>query len=39
MVDLDTIMTLAFMKHIVDLHAYDLHLGDEEVNNNFIKEY
>ena len=27
MVDLETIIALAFMTTIVDLHAYELHLG------------
>jgi hypothetical protein len=29
MIDLETIMALASMKYIVDLDAYELHLGDE----------
>ena len=39
MVDLETIMTLASMKYVVDLESYKLHVGDEKVVNNFIKEY
>ena len=30
------IAMLAFMTYIVDLNAYELHLGDVEVFNNFM---
>ena len=29
-------IALAFMTYIIDLNAYELHLGDEKVFNNFI---
>ena len=32
---LETIIALASMKNIVDLNAYELHLRDEKVFNNF----
>ena len=38
MVDLETIMALAFMTRIVDLDAYELHPRDEKTFNNFINE-
>jgi hypothetical protein len=38
MVDLQTIIALAFMTYIVDLDAYECHLGDEEVFNKYIDE-
>ena len=38
MVDLETIMALASMTYIVDLYAYELHLGDEKVFNDFINK-
>ena len=37
MIDLETIIALASMTHMVDLDAYKLHPGDEKVNN-FINE-
>ena len=38
MVDLETIIALAFMTYIIDLDAYELHLGDEKIFNDFINE-
>ena len=38
MVDLETIVALAFMTYIGDLDAYELHPGDEKAFNNFINE-
>ena len=35
MIELETIIALAFMTYIVDLDAYELHPGDE-VFKNFI---
>ena len=37
-VDLETIMALSFMTCILDLDAYELHMGDEKVFINFINE-
>jgi hypothetical protein len=38
MEDWETIIALAFMIYIIELDAYELHLGDEKVFNNFINE-
>ena len=38
MVDLNTIIALASMTYIVDIDAYELHLGDEKIFNNFSNE-
>ena len=38
MVDLKTILSLASMTYIVDLDAYELHMADEKVFNNFISD-
>ena len=38
MVELEIIIALASMTCIVDLDAYGLHQGDEQVFNNFINE-
>ena len=38
MVELETIIALASMTYIVDLHAYELHPGDENFVNKFINE-
>ena len=38
MVDLQTIIALAFMTYIIDLDAYELHMRDENIFNNFIIE-
>ena len=35
---LETIIALASMTYIVDLHAYELHLKDEIIFNSFINE-
>ena len=38
MVDLQTIIAITFMTYIVDLDAYECHVGDEKVFNKFINE-
>ena len=39
MVDLDTIIAIAFMKYnVLDLDAYELHPGNEKVFNDFIND-
>ena len=38
MVDLETIIALASMTYVIDLDAYELHLGDEQVFIDFINE-
>ena len=38
MVDLETKILIAPMTYIVDLDAYELHLGNEKVVNNHISE-
>ena len=38
MVDIDTIIAIPFVTYIIDLDAYELHRGDEEIFNNFINE-
>jgi hypothetical protein len=38
MVDLTTIIAIASMTYIIDLDAYELHIGDEQVFNDFIDE-
>ena len=39
MIDLEKIITLAFMTYIVDLDAYELHPGDEKgLPTTFINE-
>ena len=38
MVDLDTIIALAFMTYIVDLNAYELHPRDEKDFNEFFNK-
>ena len=37
-VDLETIIALASMTYIMNLDAYALHLEDEKVVNDFMKE-
>ena len=36
MVGLETIIALASLTYIVDLDAYELHVGNEKVFNDFI---
>ena len=36
--DLENIIGIASMIYTLDLDAYELHLGNEEVFNNFINE-
>jgi hypothetical protein len=36
MVDLETIITLAFMTYILDLDAYEFHPRDEKIFNNLL---
>ena len=38
MVDLETIIAFASILYIIDLDAYELHLGDENVFNNFTNK-
>ena len=38
MIDLETIIALASMTHIVDLDAYELHPRDKNVLDDFINE-
>jgi hypothetical protein len=38
MVDLETIIALASMTYNVDLYVCELHAGNEEVFNGFIKK-
>ena len=38
MLDSKTIFAIASMTHVINLNAYELHLGDEKVFNNFIDE-
>ena len=38
MEDLETVIALASMTYIIELNAYELHLGDEKVFNNFMNE-
>ena len=38
MIDLETIIALAFMTYIIDLNTYELHPGDEKVFKRFINE-
>ena len=38
MVDLETIIGLASMTYIVEIDAYELHLGDEKFFNDFSNE-
>ena len=37
-VDLETIIALAFMTYIINLNAYELHPEDEKIFNVFINE-
>ena len=39
MIDLKTIIELAFMTYVVDLDAYELHLGDEKLFDDFFNEH
>ena len=38
MVDLETIVALASMTYIINLDTHELHLGDDEVFNDFSNE-
>ena len=38
MLDLKIIIAISSMTHIIDLNAYELHLGDEKVSNEFVNE-
>ena len=38
MVDLKTILVSASMTYVLDLDAYKLHLGDEQIFNDFSNE-
>jgi hypothetical protein len=35
-IDLEIIIALAFMKNIVDLDGYELHLGDEKISTTLL---
>ena len=38
MIDLETIISLAFVTYIITFHAYELHARNEKVFTNFIVE-